>query len=126
MAAFLSQEWIESLSTTLRAAGPVPLGPVPLGREDAVLRVVVELSGAPANLPHALTFTLTSDAASVAVGDHLLADALIRLSYEDAVALASGTLESSEALRAGRIKVRGDVNAIVPLLEWLQQAHPGA
>ena len=119
MAGFLTPEWFEGLNETMRAAGPGPLAP-----GEGVLRVVVEFHGAPSNLPHALTFTVTGEGASVAVGDHLYADALIRLSYEDALALTSGTLTSTEALRAGRIKVRGDVNAIVPLLEWLQLAHP--
>jgi len=119
VADFLSEGWFESLSATLELAGPVPLG-----RDDEVFRVVFEFTGTPATLPHALTFVMTVTGSSVTVGDHLYADALIRLSYEDAVSLASGTLDSAEALRAGRIKVRGDVNAIVPLLDWLQRAHP--
>ena len=73
-----------------------------------------------------MTFTLSGAAASLDAGDHLAADALVRLKYADALALATGKFDSATALREGRIKVRGDINAIVPLLSWLQQAHPQA
>jgi hypothetical protein len=42
------------------------------------------------------------------------------------LALSLGQFDSATALREGRIKVRGDINAIVPVLGWLQQAHPQA
>jgi hypothetical protein len=116
---FLSSEWFDSLNETLRAAGSPPLD-----RDAAVFRVVLEFSDAPSSLPHALTFTLTPDGASVDPGDHLAADTLIRLTYADALALTSGSFDSATALREGRIKVRGDFNAVVPLLSWLQRAHP--
>ena len=119
MADFLSVEWFEGLNEVLRVAGPVPLD-----GEDVTLRVVLQFSGAPSAQPHALTFTLRSEGASVEPGDHLAADALVRLAYADALALTSGNLDSATALREGRIKVRGDVNAVVPLLAWLQRAHP--
>ncbi len=121
MADFLSNEWFESLNETLRAAGPVPFED-----EARVFRVVLEFTDAPASMPHALTFTLSRDEASVAVGDHLAADALVRLTYADGLALATGKFDSAWALREGRLKVRGDFHAIVPLLSWLQQAHPRA
>jgi hypothetical protein len=40
--------------------------------------------------------------------------------------LTNGDIDSASALRDGRVKVRGDINAIVPLLGWLQRAHPHA
>ena len=121
MADFLTEEWFVGLNDTLREAGPVPLS-----KDAKVFRVVLEFSDAPVSLPHAMTLTLTSDQASLSAGDHLAADALVRLSYADAVALTTGKLDSATALREGRLKVRGDVHAIVPLLDWLQRAHPRA
>jgi putative sterol carrier protein len=59
-------------------------------------------------------------------GDHVAADAIVKLSYDDALALTTGRFDSASALREGRVKVRGDINAIVPLLSWLQLAHPQA
>ena len=60
----------------------------------------------------------------MAPGDHLAAETLLRLSYADARDLTLGTFDSATALRQGRVKVRGDLNALVPLLAWLQRAHP--
>jgi ubiquinone biosynthesis protein UbiJ len=111
---FLSPEWFSSLNAALaKVAAP----------DGELRRVVVEFLGAPSSVPHAMTLTISPDACGVAAGDHLAADALLRLDYADALALAEGRLESGEALREGRVKVRGDVNAIVPLLEWLLSAH---
>ncbi len=111
---FLSPEWFSSLNALL-AEVEAPDG--------EIRRVVVEFLDAPSSLPHAMTLTVSPGACGVAAGDHLAADALLRLSYEDARSLAEGRLASAEALREGRVKVRGDVNAIVPLLEWLLGAH---
>ena len=119
MADFLSNEWFESLNESLHQAGPVPFG-----EAGSTYRVVLEFEDAPSAVPHAMTFTMSSDGASVDAGDHLMADALLRLTYIDAAALSAGTFDSSAAIREGRVKVRGDINKIVPLLSWLQNAHP--
>jgi hypothetical protein len=121
VAGFLTPAWFQELNETLTAAGPVPF------ESDApIVRVVLEFPDAPKSVPHAVTFTLTSEGATVDAGDHLAANAIVRLSYEDATALTTGTIDSASALRDGRIKVRGDINAIVPVLGWLQRAHPSA
>jgi hypothetical protein len=119
VADFLSAEWFQELNDTLENAEPVPLDP-----GAATTRVVIEFPDAPSNGPHALTFSIGPDGARVEAGDHLAADAILRLSFEDAAALTSGVIDSASALRDGRIKLRGDINAIVPLLSWLQRAHP--
>ena len=119
MADFLSNEWFESLNESLRQAGPVPFG-----EAGSTYRVVLEFEDAPNTVPHAMTFTMSSDGASVDAGDHLMADALLRLTYSDATALSAGSFDSSAAIREGRVKVRGDINKLVPLLNWLQTAHP--
>jgi hypothetical protein len=120
VADFLSDDWFAGLNSTLAAAGPVPLeGP-------ATVRVVLEFADGPGTLPHALTFTLAPERASVSAGDHLGADALLRLSFVDARALVEGSITSADALREGRVKVRGDLDAVVALVEWLKKAHPRA
>ncbi len=121
MADFLSSEWFSELNATLGAASPVPFE-----GEAAVVRVVIEFFDAPTSGAHAITFTLSPDGARVDAGDHLFADAIVRLSYADASALTEGLIQSEVAIREGRIKVRGDINAIVPVLGRLQRAHPGA
>jgi SCP-2 sterol transfer family len=121
VADFLSTEWFAELNEGLANADPVPM-------DDgaATVRVVIEFPDAPNNRPHAITFSIGADGARVDSGDHLAADAIVRLSFDDAFALTSGDIDSASALRDGHVKVRGDINAIVPLLNWLQRAHPRA
>ncbi|MGC1237974.1 MAG: SCP2 sterol-binding domain-containing protein [Acidimicrobiales bacterium] len=117
MSAFLSDEWFSGLSATLNNAGPAPLD------EGAVeVRIVFELTDGPSSAPHAITFAVDRDGVTVRPGDHLAADAVIRISYDDAAQLASGKLTSANAVRDGRLKIRGDVHGLVPLLSWLLAA----
>jgi hypothetical protein len=118
---FLSNEWFEGVNQNLANAGPVPL-------DDGVslFRVVLEFGDAPVTGPSAMTFTISRGGTSLQPGDHDHADAKLKLSYDDALALTTGRFDSASALREGRVKVRGDINAIVPLLSWLQLAHPNA
>jgi hypothetical protein len=121
VADFLSSEWFQSLNESLDRAEPAPF-------DDgaATVRVVIEFPDAPGNGLHAITFSIGPDGAHVEPGDHLAADAIVQIAYADASALTSGDVDSASALRDGRVKVRGDINAIVPLLSWLQRAHPSA
>jgi len=84
------------------------------------------MTDTPGGAPHALTLTIRDGEAKVDPGDNLLADTLIRMTYADARALFRGDIDSAGALREGRVKVRGNINALVPLLEWMQHAHPVA
>jgi hypothetical protein len=117
MANFLSAEWFEALNETLARAGVPPLG------ERSELRVVLEFVDGPPSAPHAMTLSVSAASAVAEPGDHLAADAVVRLTYADAEALTRGALESAVALREGRLKVRGDVQALVPLLDWLLESH---
>jgi hypothetical protein len=117
MANFLSAEWIAALNDTLARAGVPPLG------ERSGLRVVFEFVDGPSSAPHAITLSVNALGAVAEPGDHLAADAVVRLTHADAEALTQGTLESAVALREGRLKVRGDVQALVPLMDWLLESH---
>jgi hypothetical protein len=117
MANFLSGEWFAALNETLARAGVPPLG------ERSDLRVVLEFVDGPSSSPHAMTLTVNELGAIAEPGDHLAADAVVRLTYADAEALTQGTLESAVALREGKLKVRGDVQALTPLLDWLLESH---
>ncbi len=121
MAEFLSVEWFVELNETLSTAGPITL---PDGASHYC--VVLEFLDAPASLAPVLTFTMDETGASLRAGDDPHADASVRLDYTDALALAQGRFDSATAVREGRVKVRGDINAIVPMLGWLQLAHPRA
>jgi hypothetical protein len=121
VADFLSSEWFQRINDSLANAESIPF---PL--DAAAVRVVIEFPDAPNNGPHAITFSISAEGARVEPGDHLAADAVVELSFADASSLTGGDIDSASALRDGRVKVRGDINAIVPLLGWLQRAHPNA
>jgi hypothetical protein len=117
VSAFLSGEWFSELSAKLQDAGPAPFD------EGVVeVRIVFELTDGPPSLPHTITFAVSRDGVTVQPGDHHAADAVIRISYSDAAALAGGQLTSAKAVRDGRLKIRGDVHGLVPLLGWLLAA----
>jgi hypothetical protein len=121
VADFLSTGWFQGLNEILEGASPPPFEP---GAET--VRVVIEFTDAPNDAPHAITFSVDAEGARVDPGDHLAADAIVQLSFADAAALTSGEIDSASALRDGRIKVRGDINSIVPLLDWFQRPRPSA
>jgi hypothetical protein len=114
---FLSDPWFEELNARLFTAAPAVL---PEGARPC--QVVIDVPDAPDALPHALTLSISDEGARVTPGDSLNADAVLRLNYLDAAALTAGQLDSANALREGRIKVRGDVNVLVPLTTWLHAA----
>jgi SCP-2 sterol transfer family len=118
---FLSDEWFEAVNVNMANAGPASM-------DDGVshFRVVMDFLDAPASGPSAMTFTISRDGATLQAGDHVGADAVLKITYDDALALSTGRFDSDSALREGRVKVHGNVNAIVPLLTWLQLAHPQA
>ena len=111
---FLSDRWFEEINARLSTAVP---GALPDGARPC--RLVFEMTDAPEGCTTTLTLSIAEDGLRVTPGDDAPADAVLRLGYHDAAALAQGRLDSATALRDGRIKVRGDVNAIVPLASWL-------
>lgn len=114
MADFLSDQWFTELNARLSHASP---GALPEAGRPC--RLVFEITDVAPGRPSAITFTIADDSLRVSPGEVAPADAVLRLSHDDAAALASGQLDSANALRDGRIKVRGDVNVIVPLTNWL-------
>jgi putative sterol carrier protein len=114
---FLSVPWFEELNARLARSAAAPLP------QDAhACQIVLDITDGPATLPSALTLSITDAGARVSSGDSSTADAVLRLSFDDALAMTAGTLDSAAALREGRIKVRGDVNVLVPLATWLHTA----
>jgi len=116
LAIFLTTEWFEELNRRFATALEPP-------KVTSTTRVVFDLLGANAEGPHALTFTIDPDGARVEPGDHLAADIIVALSVADAQRLASGDLNGGRALREGRVKVRGDVNALSDLGAWIVAAQ---
>lgn len=113
---FLSPDWFVATNERLAANPPTDV------RETR--HVVLTLDEPPRGGVHALTITIGPNGADIVEGDFLGADAVLRLRYDDALALGNGTLDSATAVRQGRLKVRGDVGALVELAPWLQRLLP--
>jgi hypothetical protein len=113
VADLLSDQWFEDLNVRLAAT------PLSLPDDARACVIVLEVSDAPPSGARAITLRVDADGARIAPGDTPGADAVVRLGFADAAALAAGELDSATALREGRLKVRGDVNALVPLAGWL-------
>jgi len=122
VAEFLSTEWLEDVNRAVSREMPS----ADLFSGLHALRVVMEMPDGPANLPHALTLTAEPTGFSVALGDHLAADVILRIPYTDAHNLANGQVSSSALLRGGHIKVRGDVNLLIPFVTVLSSLHTPA
>ncbi len=114
---FLSEQWFEELNARL---SPSTSHGLPEG--SRACRIVFDVVETPAHLPRTITLSISGDGARVDPGTSPDADATIRIAFEDADALTSGRLDSATALREGRIKIRGDVNVLVPLASWLHAA----
>jgi alkyl sulfatase BDS1-like metallo-beta-lactamase superfamily hydrolase len=115
--AFLSESWFDELNVRLGTIEPVAL---PEGAREC--EVAFDVTDAPTTLAQALTLSITNTntRAYVTPGHGAKADVTLRLNYDDAAALVAGRLDSASALRDGRVKVRGDVNVLIPLVGWLQ------
>ncbi len=117
MSQFLSAAWFDELNERLRSSPPHPFP-----ADAPACRVAFDIADAPASGPSALTLLLDAHDTQVVPGlpdEPSLANVVLRLTYDDADALTHGRLDSATALREGRIKVRGDVNVLVPLATWL-------
>ena len=135
MPRYLSQEWVESfdaalgvldLSDVVAAAGTTSLAAA-----DGAFSVVQVITGVPPEVtgpsggeggaggtePDELRLVLTveSGRATLALDPDGEAEgnATIVLGYLDALALARGELDPADALAAGRVRVRGDLAALV-------------
>lgn len=117
MSQFLSDTWFAELNDRLSSSTPHPFPP-----DAPACRVAFDIVDAPVPGPSALTLLLDAHETTVIPGlpeGPTPADVVLRLTYDDADALTHGRLDSATALREGRIKVRGDVNVLVPLATWL-------
>ena len=125
MADFLSPEWFQGLNESLERADATPFPET----DAATVRVVIEFPDAPSNGPHAITFSIwrgRSSASNQATNQPPTPSC--SSPSPTPAALTGGDIDSASALRDGRARpeMRGDINAIVPLLNWLQRAHPSA
>ena len=125
MARYLSPEWVQAFDSALRALdltdAVATAAEGSLAAADGVFSVAQLVQGVPADLGLGaevrVVLTVAEGRAHVALGDggapRTEATATIALAYADALALALGRLDPADALSLGRVRVRGDLAALV-------------
>ena len=131
MPRFLTPDWVTGFNVALEGVVlPLPGPGAGLAAADGHFTVAQEVRGAPDGDLRLLlradggALTLEADPLEGHVdGPDEVADVTIALGYEDAAALANGTLSPAEALNAGRIRVRGDLSVLAAGQELLVAAR---
>ncbi|HEX4161863.1 MAG TPA: SCP2 sterol-binding domain-containing protein [Acidimicrobiales bacterium] len=131
MARYLSVEWIQAFDAALGALdlseAVAAAASGSLAAADGAFSIAQLVSGVPADVTEGSPAGEVRVVLSVADGHaHLALDtegigapvaaeatATIALGYADALALALGRLDPADALAAGRVRVRGDLAALV-------------
>jgi hypothetical protein len=127
VARYLTPEWVEAFDAALGALdlsdAIAAAAPGSLAAADGAFSVAQVVNGVPADVPTASANGEIRVVLSVADGHaHMTLDpvgagvpvtATIALGYADALALALGRLDPADALAAGRVRVRGDLAALV-------------
>jgi hypothetical protein len=134
VARYLSPEWVQAFDAALASLDLTDAvnaaGQGSLAAADGVFSVAQQVQGVPADLGLGADVRVVL---SVAEGRaHLTLDdggapeteatATIALGYADALALALGRLDPADALWQGRVRVRGDLAALVAAQEVLAVA----
>jgi hypothetical protein len=121
---FLSPEWVEAFNAAVAGAPvPPPADDAALAARDGRFTVSQVVRGGPHG-DVATTLEVTPDGVHMRPGADDAASVTVAIDWDDAVALASGSLSASEALAAGRIRVRGDLGVLVAGQALLTALHP--
>jgi hypothetical protein len=126
MARYLSPEWVRSFDAALGALdlsdAVAAAGASSLAAADGAFSVVQVVTGVPADVRGPDGADAVHVVLTVAEGHaHLALDpggerggtATIVLDYPEALAMARGELDPADALATGRVRVRGDLAALV-------------
>jgi hypothetical protein len=118
MARYLSPEWVQAFDAALapldltEAIGAAGAGS--LKASDGAFAVAHVVTGGPQG-PVRLVLTVADGRARLALDpdEALPVDVTIVLDHAEALAMARGALQPADALAAGRVRVRGDLAALV-------------
>jgi SCP-2 sterol transfer family len=120
VARYLSPEWVASFDAALRTLdltdALIAAGEGSLAAADGTFSVAQVVTGVPGEASAVRTvFSVAAGSAHLTLGpsEEEPATATIVLGYDDALAMAQGRLDPVDALAAGRVRVRGDLAALV-------------
>ena len=133
MSRYLSPEWVESFDAALGALdlsdAVTAAGAGSLAAADGRFSVVQIVTGVPEDVQAGggdvhLVLTVADGRARLGLdpGGTLGGTATIVLGYAEALAMARGELDPADALAAGRVRVRGDLAALVAGQDVLAEA----
>ena len=133
MPRYLSPEWVESFDAALGALdlsdAVAAAGSGSLAAADGRFSVVQIVTGVPEDVQAEggdvhLVLTVADGRARLGLdpGGTLGGTATIVLGYAEALAMARGELDPADALAAGRVRVRGDLAALVAGQDVLAEA----
>jgi putative sterol carrier protein len=134
VARFLSPAWVEGFNAALAGVElPGPGSESGLAASGGAFTVAQEVHGTPDGevrllltvADGTLCFSLLPPATEAGAED-VRPDVTMALSYGDAAAMSSGELDPAEALRTGRIRVRGDLSVLVAARQMLDSARRAA
>jgi hypothetical protein len=115
-APLLSDGWLAACNAAL-ATAPRPV-------DDASPLVVTELvPDAPDGVHRAVTLVADADGVRLVAGDDSRASAWLTITMADAEAVHRGEVDPARALAEGRVRVRGDLAAVVAAVGVLAEAH---
>jgi SCP-2 sterol transfer family len=133
MPRYLTPEWVESFDAALGSLdlsdAVAAAGAGSLAAADGTFSVVQVVTGVPEDVQAAggdvhLVLAVAGGRASLALDPSGTAGgtATIVLGYAEALAMARGELDPADALAAGRVRVRGDLAALVAGQDVLAEA----
>jgi hypothetical protein len=133
MPRYLTPEWVESFDAALSALdlsdAVAAAGAGSLAAADGTFSVVQVITGVPEDVQSAggdvhLVLTVADGRARLGLDPSRTAGgtATIVLGYGEALAMARGDLDPADALAAGRVRVRGDLAALVAGQDVLAEA----
>jgi SCP-2 sterol transfer family len=133
VARYLSPEWVQSFDAALSALDlsdvVAAAGAASLAAADGTFSVVQVVTGVPDGSGAAdgdvhVVLTVADGRASLGLDPtgEVGGTATIVLGYAEALAMARGELDPADALAAGRVRVRGDLAALVAGQDVLAEA----
>ena len=112
MPRFLSPDWVEAFNVAVAEVDVAPPGDdAPLATRDGRYAMGQIVTGGPEGDVET-TLRVRDGTLTMAVGIDGDADVTIRLAWDDAVAMAAGELAATDAIAAGRVRVRGDLSVL--------------
>ena len=112
MPRFLSPDWVEAFNRAVLGVDVAPpVDDAPLATRDGRYAMGQIVTGGPEGDAQT-TLRVRDGTLTMAVGIDEDADVTIRLTWDDAVAMAAGALGAADAIAAGRVRVRGDLSVL--------------